>query len=122
MGHVVAAVGDAIGPVAFSSLCAAPAWLVSDAARAFTRAYRRARAEVLAAPAADLAAAEAGFFPNIDRAVLTRTIAAYQRLGCWSPHIEITHAAYEAALDVFAYSGMIRQRPRYDAVVAAPPA
>jgi NitT/TauT family transport system substrate-binding protein len=122
VGHVVAAVGDAVGPVAFSSLCAAPAWLASDAARAFTRAYRRARAEVLASPAADLAAAEAGFFPNVDRAVLARTIAAYQQLGCWSPHVEITRAAYEATLDVFEYAGLIRQRPGYEAVVAAPPA
>ena len=122
IGHVVAAVGDSIGPVAFSSLCAAPAWLATDAARAFTRAYRRGCAEVLASPAAEIAAAEAGFFPDIDHAVLTRTIASYQRLGCWSPAIEIGRATYEATLDVFEHCGMIRQRPRYEAVVAAPPA
>jgi len=121
VGHVVAAVGDAIGPVAFSSLCAAPAWLATDAARAFVRAYRRARAQVIAAPPEEIAAAEAGFFPQIDRAVLTRTIAAYQQLGCWTPAVEISRASYKAALDVFEFSGLIRQRPPYDVVVAAPP-
>lgn len=121
VGHVVAAVGEAVGPVAFSSLCAAPAWLATDAARAFVRAYRRARAQVIAAPPEEIAAAVAGFFPQIDRAVLTRTIAAYQQLGCWTPAVEISRASYEAALDVFEYSGLIRKRPPYETVVAAPP-
>jgi NitT/TauT family transport system substrate-binding protein len=121
VGHVVAAVGDVIGPVAFSSLCAAPAWLATDAAHAFVRAYRRARAQVIASPPEEIAAAEAGFFPQIDRTVLTRTIAAYQQLGCWTPAVEISRASYEAALEVFEFSGLIRQRPPYDVVVAAPP-
>ncbi len=121
VGYVVAAVGAAIGPVAFSSLCAAPAWLATDSARAFTRAYRTARAQVIAEPAAGIAAAEAYFFPAIERTVLTRTIATYQRLGCWAPAVEISRASYEATLDVFAFSGLIHGRPAYEAVVAAPP-
>lgn len=121
IGQVVAAVGDAIGPVAFSSLCASPAWLATDVARAFTRAYRQARAQVIAAPAAEIAAAVADFFPTIDRDVLTATIAAYQRLGCWTAPVEIGRAAYETTLDVFEYSGAIRRRHPYHAVVAAPP-
>ncbi len=121
VGHVVVAVGDAIGPVAFSSLCAAPAWLATDAARAFVRAYRQARAQVIAAPAAEIAAAEAHFFPAIERDVLARTIAAYQRLGCWTAPVEIGRAAYETTLDVFEYNGAIRRRHPYHMVVAAPP-
>lgn len=121
VGVVVAAVGDAVGPVAFSSLCASRAWLATDEARAFLRAYRRARAQVVTAPAAEIAAAEAGFFPQVDRTVLTRTIAAYQQLGCWTPEAEISRRAYEAALDVFEFSGLIRGRPAYTDVVAPPP-
>jgi NitT/TauT family transport system substrate-binding protein len=122
VGHVVAAVGEAVGPVAFSSLCAAPAWLATEDARAFVRAYRKARAQVIDSSAAELAAAEAGFFPEIDRAVLTRTIAAYKQLGCWTPAVEISRASYAAALDVFEFSGLIRRRAPYDVAVAAPPA
>ena len=122
VGHVVAAVGDAVGPVAFSSLCAAPAWLASDAARAFVRAYRKARAQVIASSPQEIAAAEAGFFPEIDRAVLTRTIAAYKHLGCWTPAVEISRASYAAALDVFEFSGLIRRRAPYEVVIATPPA
>ncbi len=121
VGHVVASVGEAIGPCAFSSLAATREWLGTDAAKRFTRAYREARAWLLATPAARVAEAEASFFPGIDRAVLTATIAYYQKLGCWTPHVEITRPAFEVALDVFQHAGLITKRHRYEDVVAPPP-
>jgi len=121
-GHVVASVGEAIGPVAFSSLAATREWLRTDAAARFTRAYRKARGWLLATPAAQVAEAEASFFPEIARPVLTSTIAFYQRLGCWTPHVEITRPAFEVALDVFQHAGLITKRHRYEDVVAPPPA
>jgi NitT/TauT family transport system substrate-binding protein len=122
VGHVVASVGQAIGPVAFSSLAATRAWLQTDMARRFMRAYRKARAWLLATPAADVAKAEASFFPEIHPAVLTATIGYYQKLGCWTPHVEITRPAFEVALDVFQHSGLITKRYPYEDVVAPPPA
>jgi len=121
VGHVVASVGEAIGPVAFSSLAATGAWLKTDPARRFMRAYRKARAWLLATPAAQVAEAEASFFPEIARPVLTSTIAYYQKLGCWTPHVEITRPAFEVALDVFQHAGLITRRHRYEDVVAPPP-
>lgn len=122
VGHVVASVGEAIGPCAFSSLAATREWLRTDAARRFMRAYRKARSWLLDTPAATVAEAEAGFFPDIDRAVLTSTIGFYQKLGCWTPHVEITHRAFEVTVDVFQHAGLITRRHRYEDVVAAPPA
>ena len=122
IGDVVASVGEAIGPVAFSSLAATREWLATDAAKRFTRAYRKARAWLIATPAAKVAEVEAAFFPGIHRDVLTQTIATYQKLGCWTPHAEITRPAFEVALDVFEYSGLITKRHRYEDVVAQPPA
>jgi NitT/TauT family transport system substrate-binding protein len=122
IAHVLAAVGEAIGPVAFSSLAATRAWLASDMAKAFTRAFGRSRAWVATAPAAEVAKAEAPFLPGIDEAVLARTIAAYQRLGCWQGPLAIPRDAYEVALDVFEHSGLISRRHPYEAVVVAPPA
>jgi NitT/TauT family transport system substrate-binding protein len=121
VGHVVASVGEAIGPVAFSSLAATREWLGTDMAKRFTRAYRKARAWVIDTPAAKIAEAEASFFPEIDRAVLTSTLAYYQKLGCWTPHVEITRPAFEVALDVFEHSRLITKRHRYEDVVAPPP-
>jgi NitT/TauT family transport system substrate-binding protein len=121
VGHVVASVGEAIGPCAFSSVAATRDWLGTDAARRFMRAYRQARAWVVSTPAEAIAEAEAPFFPGIDRAVLTSTLAAYQQLGCWTPHVEITRAAFDATLDVFEHAGLITRRHRYEDVVAPPP-
>ena len=121
VGHVVASVGEAIGPVAFSSLAATPAWLKTDAAKRFMRAYRKARAWLIATPADRVAEAEASFFPEIARPVLAATIGYYQKLGCWAPHVEITRPAFEVALDVFQYAGLITRRHRYEDVVAPPP-
>ena len=122
VGHVVASLGDVIGPLAFSSLAATRQWLGTDDAKRFTRAYRKARAWLIATPAAIVAEAEASFFPRIDRAVLTQTIATYQKLGCWTPHVGITRPAFEVTLDVFEYAGLITKRHKYDDVIAQPPA
>ena len=121
IAHVVAAVGDAVGPVAFSSLCASREWLETDMAHAFMRAYREARAYAISAPARELAQQEAAFFPQIDLDVLTATIATYQKLGCWTPHAEITYEAYDNLLNVFMYSGLISKRHDYQLSVTAPP-
>jgi NitT/TauT family transport system substrate-binding protein len=121
-GHVVASVGKAIGPVGFSSLAATRDWLTTDMARAFMRAYRKARTWLIETPAAEVARVERDFFPDIDQAVLAATIAYYQKLGNWTPHVEITQAAYEVTLDVFQNAGLITKRHPYDAIVAQPPA
>jgi NitT/TauT family transport system substrate-binding protein len=121
VGHVIASVGDAIGPLAFSSLAATRQWLGTDAAKRFTRAYRKARAWLIAAPAAEVAEVEASFFPGTQREVLQQTIATYQKLGCWTPHVEITRAAFEVTLDVFQYAGLISKRHGYEHVIAQPP-
>ena len=121
LGPVVASVGEVVGPVAFSSLCAAPAWVGTPAAAAFTRAFRRARSDAYARPAEQTAEAVAGFLPGIDPPALVRAIATYQALGCWAGGIDITPALYEATLDVFEFSGDIASRPPFTEIIAPPP-
>ena len=120
-GHIVAALGDAIGPCAFSSLAATREWLATDMAKRFMVAYRRARAWLIETPAAEVARVEASFFPDVPAAVLTTTIAIYQRLGNWTPHVEITRPAWEATVDIFLHAGLITRRHRYEDVIAPPP-
>ncbi|MET0194502.1 MAG: ABC transporter substrate-binding protein [Hyphomicrobiaceae bacterium] len=121
-GHIVTSLADAIGPCAFSSLAATREWLATDMATRFMAAYRKARAWLIATPAAEVAKAEASFFPDIDPAVLTSTIATYQKLGNWTPHVEITKPAWEATVDIFQHAGLITKRHRYEDVIAQPPA
>jgi NitT/TauT family transport system substrate-binding protein len=121
LGHVVAAVGEAIGPVAFSSLCSTRSWLAGDMARPFMRTYRKAQAWVLDTPAGEIARVEGPYFEGIDLDVLERTIAFYQGLGNWARTPEVPRDAYDVTLDVFAHSGLISNRHPYDAVVVPPP-
>jgi NitT/TauT family transport system substrate-binding protein len=121
VGHIVAQVGKQIGPCGFSSLAATREWLATDMAKAFMRAYRKTRIYMNETPAAEIARAEKPYFRDIDEPVLADCIATYQQLGCWTPHVEITRAAYERTLDVFEYNGLLKQRYRYEQVCATPP-
>jgi NitT/TauT family transport system substrate-binding protein len=120
-GHIVASVGAAVGSCAFSSLVAHRDWLLTGQATAFMRAYRNARTFVVKKPAAEVARLVGPFFPAVEPSVVTRTIAAYQMLGCWTPHVEITKPAWEAVNDVFLNAEMITRRHRYEDAVTAPP-
>ncbi len=115
--QVLAAVGDVIGDVAFSSLCATRAWLETTQAQAFMVAYQQACAALLVTPAAEVAASMQSFFPQIEFEVLTQTIAIYQNLGCWSADPRISEKSYQTLLDVFLFNGMIHQRYPYHAAI-----
>jgi len=121
IGHIVAQVGPQIGPCGFSSLAATRQWLETDMAKAFMRAYKKTRAYMNDTPAAEIARAEKDYFPNIDESVLARCIATYQKLGCWTPHVEITRPAFQVTLDVFEHFGTLKERYRYEQVCALPP-
>jgi NitT/TauT family transport system substrate-binding protein len=121
VGHIVAQVGKQIGPCAFSSLAATCEWLESDMAKAFMRGYRKTRRYMNETPAMEIARAEKQYFPNIDIDVLATCIATYQKLGCWTPHVEITKDAYEATLDIFEYNGALKERYDYSLICATPP-
>jgi NitT/TauT family transport system substrate-binding protein len=119
--HIVTSLAGAVGPCAFSSLAAKREWLQTDQARAFMRAYRKARAWLIATSASDVASSEGSFFKDTDPSVLKDTIAAYQQLGTWSPHVEITRPAFDATLDIFQHAGLIKKRYAYEDVVTDPP-
>jgi len=120
-GHIVASVGEAIGPTAFSSLVCRWDWMDTDEAKHFTAAYRAAREWVNTADPGEVARAEAGFFPEMAVEAIAAAVAYYQKLGTWSGGIEIERDLYESALDVFQHSGMVSTRHPYEEVVVPPP-
>lgn len=121
VAHIVTALADVIGPCAFSSLAAKREWLETDQAKAFVRAYRMARAWLISTKASEVAKVEEPFFKGTDLSVLADTIAAYQGLGTWSPHAEITRSAFQATLDIFQHAGLITKRYAYEDAVVLPP-
>tara|TARA_Y100000589_G_C27192271_1_gene645299 strand:- start:1748 stop:2638 length:891 start_codon:yes stop_codon:yes gene_type:complete len=121
VGYVVASVGEAIGPVAFSSLAASPEWLSTDEAKSFMIAYRKARKYCIETPAEDIARMENGCFNGISQSALIDCLNAYKGLGNWHPSVEISSASYERALDIFSNCGLITKRHPFDQVVVFPP-
>jgi NitT/TauT family transport system substrate-binding protein len=120
-GRVVASVGEAMPPVAFSSLAASRRFLGTVEARAFVRAYRQAREWARQTSASEIARAEAGFFPGLHASALEAAIARYQKLGCWEGDLTIPRDLYEQALAVFMHAGAIARTHAYEEVVVAPP-
>jgi NitT/TauT family transport system substrate-binding protein len=120
-GEIVASVGEANPPVAFSSLMANREFLSTPKAAAFMKAYRRALDYVISSPPDVVAAAEASFFAGTATEALVAAIAAYQKLGTWRRDAAITKEQYEAALDVFTFNEIIRSRFPYEEVVVPPP-
>jgi NitT/TauT family transport system substrate-binding protein len=121
-GHIVAAVGPSIGPVAFSSVVCRWDWTDSDEAKRFAAAYRASRQWVNTADPMEVAKAEADYFPDIAVEAIAAAVAFYQKLDNWGGDIAIDPQDYETALDVFEHSGKITKRHAYGDVVIAPPA
>ena len=121
VGLVGPSIGEAVGPIAFSSLCAAPSWLATEQARAFTRAFRQGLEQAQAAPAGEIADLVARDLPGVERGALVRTIEAYQRMGTWQHDLRITPELYERTVDLFVWSGDITARPPLSDVVQVIP-
>lgn len=119
--HVVASVGSAVGPVAFSSLICRWEWLKTDKARRFTNAYRIAREWANTAEPDEIAGIEADYFSNQSPKAIGRAIEAYQQLGTWDGDIQIPKDLYDNALNVFDHAGLITRRHPYASVVVPPP-
>jgi NitT/TauT family transport system substrate-binding protein len=121
LGTLVASIGDAIGPIAFSSLCATPAWLDSDMAQAFVAAYREGMAATVERSPGEIADTIGTLLPGIDHDVLVKTIADYKQLNTWRKAIEITQESYANLLRVFRHSDLISKDHPMDSCVVNPP-
>ncbi len=118
VGFMVASIGEAIGPVAFSSLCATREWLETDMAAAFIAAYQQGMNAVVEMPSAQICKLIHPMLPDIDEDVLTRTLDDYKKLNTWDENIAINPDSYENLLKVFLHSGYItREHPMQSCIV-----
>jgi NitT/TauT family transport system substrate-binding protein len=117
VGKVVAALGDAVPLVAFSSLMATREFLQTPEAAAFKRAYLRSLRFVIQSPAREIADLEAPFFPGVPMDAMASAISRYQQLGTWRSDPNITREQYEVAMDIFIFAGTFKERYAYEDVV-----
>ena len=119
LATVVASVGEVIGPVAFSSLCATEDWLQTDMAGAFYNAYKASLKQCRHDDAKNIAKQlhDYGFLVDINFDVLRNTISTYQTLGCWNHDGQINKDEYQTLVDVFKYSNLITKNHDYEKLV-----
>jgi len=120
LATVVASVGDVIGPVAFSSLCATQDWLQTDMASAFFDAYKISLKQCQQDDAGNIARQlhEYGFLTDINFDVLQNTLKTYQLLGCWNHNGLIGKDEYQTLLEVFKYSQLITKEHGFEKLIA----
>jgi NitT/TauT family transport system substrate-binding protein len=117
--HVVASMGEATGPVPFTSYMTTPAFLARerDVVRAFTRAvYRTQRWLARAAPPA-IAATIAPAFPTATPAILERAVARYHEQGTWARDPLLRREGYDYLEEILLAGAFIGRRARYEDLV-----
>jgi NitT/TauT family transport system substrate-binding protein len=113
--HLTASMGDATGPVPFSSYMTTPRFLRDERETVvrFTRALYRAQRWMAAASADEIAALIAPAFPHITPDLRRRAVARYLAQSTWARQPLITVAGYEYLQQILLDGGFIRRRHDY---------
>ena len=118
-GHLVASMGDATGPVPFSSLMAAPERVRRDRDELvrLVRALHRAQRRIAQAPPMELADVLAATFPDIERPLLARILERYRAQHTWPDSPLLDRPGYERLQEILLTGGFIRNRHRFEDLV-----
>src|SRR5437879_5795946 len=115
-GHLVAAMGDATGPVPFSSFMATRETLARDRERLvrFVRGLARAQRWIAASRASEIAAVIAPAFPAIDARIRGAAIERYLRQSTWARDPALTRTGFETLQTILLDAGFIKRPHRLD--------
>ena len=117
--HLVASMGEATGPVPFSSYMTTGRFLREqrDALVRFTRALYRAQRWMAGASADAIAALIAPAFPDIAPDVRLRAVARYLGQSTWARQPVLTIGGYGYLQQILLDGGFIRHRHRYEDLI-----
>jgi len=118
-GHLVASMGEATGPVPFSSLMAKPETLTKqrDVLIRFVRGLYRAQRWMAASTAQEIAAVVAPVFADIDPAVRVAAIERYLRQSTWATDPVLTRAGYETLQEILLSAGFIKKPHPFESLI-----
>jgi NitT/TauT family transport system substrate-binding protein len=119
VAHVAASMGEATGPVPFSSYMTTPDFIEREpeVVRGFTRAVYRTQQWLGSADASAIAQAIAPSFPALEPATRERAVARYQRQDTWARDPILRRAGYEYLEQILLDGGFIQGRYRYEDLV-----
>lgn len=118
-GHLVASMGEATGPVPFTSYMTTPAFLKRepDVMLRFTRAIYRTQRWLAGAGAAEVARVIGAHFPEVDAGMRERIVARFQRQDTWSHDPLLRRPGYDYLQTILQHGRFIKNTHRYEDLV-----
>lgn len=118
-GHLVASMGDATGPVPFSSLMATTDRMAGDRAMlvSVVRGLHRAQRWMAAAAPDAMAQVVAPAFPDIEHPLLARILDRYRAQGTWPTDPRLDRPGYERLQEILFAGGFITRRHPYERLI-----
>ena len=117
--HLAASMGEATGPVPFSSYMTTTAFLRDgrETLVRFTRALVRAQRWMAQAGPNAISDVIAPAFPDVDPELRRRAVARYLAQGTWPSHPVLTRDGYEYLQQILLDGSFIKHRHRYEDLV-----
>ena len=118
-GHLVASMGDATGPVPFSSFMATRETLARDPERLvrFVRGLFRAQRWMAASGANEIAAVIAPTFGDIDPRIRVAAVERYLRQSTWARDPVLTRTGFDTLQTILLDGGFIERTHRFEDLV-----
>jgi NitT/TauT family transport system substrate-binding protein len=116
---LIASMGEATGPVPFSSYMTTPGFLARErpVLERFTRALYRAQRWMAEAPARDIASAIAPAFGDIEPVIRERVVDRYLRQGTWARDPLVRRPGYEYLQRILLDGGFIQRPHAYEDLI-----
>jgi NitT/TauT family transport system substrate-binding protein len=117
--HLVASMGEATGPVPFTSYVTTPEFLLREPETVlrFTRALYRTQRWLASEPSKAIADVIAPDFRDIDRAVLERAVARFSRQSTWARDPVLRRPGFDYLQEILRTGGFIKRSHRYEDLV-----
>jgi NitT/TauT family transport system substrate-binding protein len=118
-GHLVASMGEATGPVPFTSYMTTPEFLARepDVMLRFTRGVYRTQRWLARHGAPEIAAAIARSFRDIEPEILEASVARYLGQGTWARDPLLRREGYDYLQEILLRGGFITRGERYEVLV-----
>lgn len=117
--HLVASMGEATGPVPFTSYMTTPRFMKEepDVLLRFTRAVYRTQRWLRAETGARVAETICATFPAIERSILERIVARFAAQSTWAPDPLLRRSGYDYLQEILLAGGFIGHRHPYETLV-----
>jgi NitT/TauT family transport system substrate-binding protein len=116
---LIASMGDATGPVPFSSYMTTPAFLANErpVLDRFTRALYRTQRWMAAATPREIASVVAPAFADIEAGIREKVVERYQRQGTWARDPLVRRPGYEYLQRILLDGSFIKRSHAYEDLI-----